>query len=152
MNNASLCVDRRRLAHQQKRNRRRLPSIEAVVVFALALIAITPTGANDAPGAPGASSAWTTGAKEGLGTATNRASKVWFTLSQGILNEVYYPQVDVPNVQDMQFIVSDGGSFVDLERDDTFHQIQLVDPQALTYRQVNTAKSARYRITKTYVT
>ncbi len=124
----------------------------AVAAVALALLAAAPAGASEAPGAPGVSSAWTTGAKEGLGTATSPASKIWFTLSQGILNEVYYPRVDVPNVQDLQFIVSDGSSFVELERDFTLHQIQLVDPQALTYRQVNTAKSGKYRITKTYTT
>src|SRR5437588_3045960 len=116
----------------------RLARPNAVAMLALALVASAPAGASDAPGAPGGGSAWTTGAKEGLGTATNLASKIWFTLSQGILNEVYYPQVDVPDVQDLQFIVSDGSSFVDLERDDTTHQIELADPQALTYRQLNT--------------
>jgi len=108
--------------------------------------------ANDAPGAPGGASAWTTGAKEGLGTSTTRDSKVWFTLCKGILTEVFYPQADTPNVQDFQMIVSDGQTFVDLERDATTHTIQLLDPQALLYRQINTANSMRYRITKTYVT
>jgi len=131
---------------------RRLPLVGAATVIALMLVTVAPAVASEAPGAPGASSAWTTGAKDGLGTATSPASKIWFTLSQGILNEVYYPQADVPNVQDTQFIVSDGATFVDLERDDTTHQMQFLDPQALTYRQINTAKSAKYRITKTYVT
>jgi glucoamylase len=108
--------------------------------------------AAEAPGAPGAGSAWTTGAKQGLGTSTTPASKVWYTLGQGITHEVYYPQVDTPNVQDLQFIVTDGSAFVDLERDATDHQVQLVDPSALIYRQINTAHSGKYRITKTYLT
>src|SRR5215469_8559573 len=108
--------------------------------------------ANDAPGAPGVGSAWTTGAKQGLGTSTTVQSKVWYTIAQGIVTEVYYPQVDVPNVQDLQLVITDGSSFVDLERDSTNHQLQLLDPQALTYRQVNTDKSNRYRITRTLVT
>ena len=65
---------------------------------------------------------------------------------------MYYPQNDLPNVQDLQFIVTDGSGFVDVERDATNHETRLPDPQALVYRQVNTAKSGRYRITKTYVT
>ena len=105
----------------------------------------------EAPGAPGSSSRWTSGAKQGIGTSATSASKIWYTLGNGILNEVYYPKVDLPNVEDLQFIVSDGSKFVDLERDATDHQVQLLDTQALTYRQVNT-KAGRYRITKTYVT
>jgi glucoamylase len=115
------------------------------------LIARVAQPPGDAPGAPGVSSAWTSGAKEGTGTAASLSSKVWYTLGQGILNEVYYPTVDRPDVQDMQFVISDGSSFVDLERDDTTHQILLPDARALTYCQINTAKSGRYRITKTYI-
>jgi len=108
--------------------------------------------AAEAPSAPGAGSAWITGAKQGLGTSTTTTTKVWYALGQGITHEVCYPQVDTPNVQDPQFIVPDGSSFVDLERDATDHQVQLVDPSALIYRQINTAKSGNYRITKTYLT
>ncbi len=108
--------------------------------------------AADAPGAPGAGSAWTTGAKQGLGTSTTTDSKVWYTIAQGVVTEVYYPKVDVPNVQDLQLIVTDGSTFVDLERDATNHTVQLLDPQALTYRQINDAKSGKYRITRTLVT
>ena len=78
-------------------------------------------------------------------------SKVWYTIQQGILGEIYYPQVDRPNVQDLQFIITDGSSFVDLERDATTHDLVLPDSRALTYRQVNT-KPNHYRITKTYIT
>ncbi|WP_394834015.1 glucan 1,4-alpha-glucosidase [Pendulispora rubella] len=105
-----------------------------------------------APGAPGIASAWTTGAKQGLGTSTTAASKIWYTIGQGITHEIYYPQVDTANVQDLQYVVTDGSSFMELERDATTHDVQLVDPKALEYRQINTAKSGRYRITKTYVT
>ena len=44
-----------------------------------------------APGWPGISPRWTSSAKSGVGTALNLHSRVWFTLSHGILNEVYYP-------------------------------------------------------------
>ncbi|NHD17342.1 MULTISPECIES: glucan 1,4-alpha-glucosidase [Actinopolyspora] len=108
--------------------------------------------AGEAPGAPGISAAWTTGAKNGVGTSTTTDSKVWHTLGQGVLNEVYYPQLDVPNVQDMQYVVSDGENFTELERDATEQRIELPDSRSLRYRQINTDADGRYRITKTYVT
>lgn len=47
-----------------------------------------------APGWPGIPAKWTSSAKSGVGTALNAASRVWFTLSHGIFNEIYYPRVD----------------------------------------------------------
>lgn len=127
----------------------------AVLATTSLLAAAVPAGATgpaDAPGAPGISSSWTTGAKNGVGTSTTPRSKVWHTLGQGILNEVYYPRLDVPNVQDLQFVISDGTTFTELERDATTHDVELVTPNALEYRQINTDTDGRYRITKTYVT
>jgi len=125
-----------------------------VITVALLILSVLfgEVHALDATDGPGDNSSRTTGAKQGIGTSATSASKIWFTLGQGITHEVYFPQIDVPNVQDLQFIVSDRNTFVDLERDATNHEVLLPDPQALTYRQVNTAKSGRYRITKTYVT
>ncbi|WP_370947528.1 glucan 1,4-alpha-glucosidase [Amycolatopsis sp. cg5] len=122
-----------------------------LVVMLIAAFA-TPAYAAPAPGAPGIASAWTSGAKEGLGTSTTTTSKLWYTLGQGIVNEVYYPQADTPDVQDLQYMVSDGTSFTDEEKVATTHQVSLADPNSLTYQQVNTATNGRYRITKTYVT
>ncbi len=61
-----------------------------------------------APGWPGIEARWTSSAKSGIGTATSRDSRVWFTLSHGILNEVYYPRVDHACTRDLGFIVTDG--------------------------------------------
>lgn len=132
---------------------RRLLAIVLGALAALGLMALSPLPASaaQAPGAPGVGSAWTTGAKQGLGTSTTGTSKVWYTIGQGILDEVYYPQTDTPDVQDMQYLVTDGSSFTDAERDATTHQVGLADPRSLTYQQVNTARSGRYRLTKTYV-
>jgi glucoamylase len=127
-----------------------------IVAGVLAVVALSAfigaADAADAPNPPGTGSAWTTGAKQGIGTSTTAQSKVWFTISQGITDEVYYPRVDLPNVQDLQFVVTDHATFVDVERDATNHEVVLPNARALTYQQINTAKSGRYRITKTYVT
>ncbi|MFL5841728.1 MAG: glycoside hydrolase family 15 protein [Thermoleophilaceae bacterium] len=109
-------------------------------------------GAGSAPGAPGDNAIWTPANKVGYGSSTTVDSKVWYTLGNGALNEVYYPDLGTPSVRDLQFIVSDGKTFADRETDATNHHVELADERSLTYRQVNTAKSGRYRITKTYVT
>ena len=62
-----------------------------------------------APGRPGIEPRWTSAAKTGVGTALNPASRVWFTLSHGILNEIYYPRVDHACVRDLGLLVADGG-------------------------------------------
>ena len=49
---------------------------------------------------------WPTAAKNGFGTSTTLASKVWFTLANGVLTEVFYPTVDTPKVKTLQLTVS----------------------------------------------
>lgn len=132
-----------------------------VLAVALALLLLTTlTGAPGAgaqtggvaPGAPGEQATWTTGAKTGVGTSTSEASKVWYTLAEGALTDVYYPTADVGNLRDLEFVVSDGTTFAERESEATTRQVRLADDEALVYEQVNTATSGRYRITKTYVT
>jgi glucoamylase len=106
-----------------------------------------------APGAPGERAIWTEADKDGFGTSYTTASKVWYTLDDGALTEVYYPDIGTPSVRDLQFIVSDGETFAELETEATNHQVRLLDGgRSLTYQQVNTDESSDYRITKTYVT
>jgi glucoamylase len=119
---------------------------------ACGLIAAAGAGAATAPGAPGATALWTPGDKDGFGTATTHASTVWDTLNAGELTEVYYPNLGTPAVRDLQFVITDGKSWADREREDTRHALSLVDPRSLSYRQVNTDPDGRYRITKTYTT
>ena len=103
-----------------------------------------------APGAPGADAHWPSAAKNGFGTSNTTRSKVWFTLNNGVMTEVFYPTLDVPNVQMLQLIIA-GGS-VETESENTTHRLELVDGRALTFRQINTATNGDYTITKTYVT
>jgi glucoamylase len=104
-----------------------------------------------APGAPGAKVDWAPADKHGFGTSTTLASKVWFTLEGGELTEVYYPRADTPSFRDLQFVVTDGHSFVEPERDSTVQRTVQTDPRSLTYQQVNTDQRHRWRLTKTYV-
>jgi len=55
----------------------------------------------EAPGSPGIRPRWTSSAKSGIGTALADTSRVWFTISHGILNDVYYPRVDQACIRDL---------------------------------------------------
>ena len=129
--------------------------VTAVLVAALAVgvdtgSATAATGA--APGAPGQASDWSPGDKDGFGTARGTASKVWYTLRNGELSEIYYPRIDTPSTRDTQLVVTDGQTFTDRESTDTVHHVRLLDSRSLLYRQTDRAKSGKYVITKTYVT
>src|SRR5271170_1385070 len=102
---------------------------------------------------PGGAASWTTGNKLAVGTSAGLDSKVWFTVAKGITSEVFYPRLDVPNMEDMQYVVTDGSTFVDLERDATSHAISMPTEKALEYTVTNTdmRPSPKYRITNTYV-
>ena len=129
------------------------PSV--VLVALLTLMASAPVKSQTtATDGPGSAAAWTTGNKLAVGTAANTTSKVWFTVAKGITSEVFYPRLDVANMQDMQYVVTDGSTFVDLERDQTNHVVSMPDERALEYTITNTDKRAmpRYSITNTYIT
>jgi glucoamylase len=105
-----------------------------------------------APGAPGKASTWAAGDKDGFGTSRTLRSKVWYTLNDGALTEVFFPRIDTPATRDTQLVVSDGETFVDREDENTDQRVELLRARSPIYRQINTAKSGKYRITKTYVT
>src|SRR5687768_3088575 len=99
-------------------------------------------------GAPGIEPRWTSSAKEGLGTAYHTSCRVWFTLSHGIVNEIYYPTVDQPNTRDFQFLISDGRTFCHEEKRDLTHKIEYPELGCLLYRMINTERNGRYQLIK----
>src|SRR5215218_112138 len=114
-----------------------------------------------APGAPGAIHVWAPADKHGFGTAEQLASKAWFTLRQGSLSEVYYPDLSTPGFRGLQFAVSDRGGLLQRETvdDDPDHIEPLAAgvrsevtpvPGSLAFRQVTTGTG--WRLTKTWIT
>jgi glucoamylase len=82
-----------------------------------------------APGAPGLPPTWSSSAKEMVGCSLG-SSRLWFTIGGGIVNEVYYPRVDLPQIRDLGFIVADGrGFWVEVKRA-CRHVLQLAAPGA----------------------
>jgi glucoamylase len=104
----------------------------------------------DAPGWPGIPPRWTSSAKSGIGTALSPLSRVWFTLSHGILNEIYYPRVDQACTRDFGLIVTDGtpGGFFSEEKRDANSEISRMEDGVPVFLLRNTCKSERYRIEK----
>ena len=105
-----------------------------------------------APGWPGIEPRWTSSAKTGVGTALNLHSRVWFTLSHGILNEIYFPRVDQACTRDLGLIVTNGRDFFSEEkRHCTFENIP-IESGVPVYELTNTHMEGRYRIEKEVLT
>ncbi len=101
-----------------------------------------------APGKPGVPPHWTSSQKSGVGTSVSMNSRTWFTTSHGILNEIYYPTVDIPNTRDCQFIVTDGKSFFSEEKRDCDSVTRNIKPGVGGYEIINTHKGGYYEIKK----
>ncbi len=101
-----------------------------------------------APGWPGSPARWTSSAKCGVGTALSLASRVWFTLSHGILNEIYYPRVDQACTRDLGLIVTDGREFFSEEKRHASSRLFCLAEGVPAYHLENTCARGRYRIEK----
>lgn len=101
----------------------------------------------DAQGWPGIEPRWTSSAKFGVGKALSHASNVWFTLSHGIVNEVYYPRIDQAAIRDFGLIVTGRGLFSE-EKRHAASTLGFADEGVPAYRLVNACLRDRYRIEK----
>jgi glucoamylase len=102
----------------------------------------------EAPGAPGLAGRWTSSVKNSVGTAYSASSKVWYTTSHGILNELYYPTIDRPQIRDMEFLVTDGETFFHEEKRDMVREFAYIDPASPAVRHTNSDPGGRYRLIK----
>ena len=101
-----------------------------------------------APGWPGSPPRWTSSAKSGVGTSRGLGSRVWFTLSHGIFNEIYYPGVDSACTRDLGLIVTGGGGYFSEEKRHARSDITTPVAGVPAYHLVNTCLDGRYRIEK----
>ncbi len=103
-------------------------------------------------GAPGTPPRWTRSMKDVVGTAYSVSSRVWFTLSRGVINEIYYPTIDHPQVRDLQFLVSDGETFFHEERRDLRAETEYLAECGLGVRVTASDPEKRYRLVKEIIT
>lgn len=106
----------------------------------------------EAFGAPGLEPRWTSSSKDAVCTAYSGSSRVWFTCSHGILNEVYHPTIDRPQMRDMEFLITDGETFLHEEKRDLQSEFEYIHPDSLGVRYTNSDPEGRYRLIKEIIT
>ncbi|MGZ4274518.1 MAG: glucodextranase DOMON-like domain-containing protein, partial [Solirubrobacteraceae bacterium] len=124
-----------------------------VVVGALcAAVTLSPAlaAAAVAPGTPGAQSYFDLARRDCVGTARNTTSRVWFTVADGVLSDTYWPNVDATNVHTLQYIVTDGSTFTDLQTRDMTYRV-VPDPTGMSCTIVASSAAHHYSITTTYI-
>jgi len=69
-----------------------------------------------APSAAVSFPTWAPARKDMIGASLG-SSRLWFTTAEGIVSEVYYPRIDIPQIKDLGFIIADDrGFWVELRR------------------------------------
>jgi glucoamylase len=101
---------------------------------------------NPAPGAPGNPLSWSRADKDAVGTAYSLSSQVWYTAAGGILTEIYFPDVDTPQVRDFQLIVTDGANFFHDAQRDFDYRCEWPDAPALAFRLTAEARDQPYTV------
>ena len=116
------------------------------------LIAAPATARTRADGAPGSRPVWTPADKHAFGTSHTTTSRVWYTLRDRELTEVYFPDLGTPAIRSLEFAVSRPGVMMTVDRE-TFDGTGVVERlDGLNYRQTVTDKAGNWRLTKTYTT
>lgn len=105
-----------------------------------------------APGWPGIPARWTSSAKSGVGTSLSPASPVWFSLSHGIFNEIYYPDIDAPCTRDMGLIITDGLGYFSEEKRHAGSRLTYPSEGVPAYHLENRCVHNRYLIKKDILT
>ncbi len=105
-----------------------------------------------APGWPGIPARWTSSAKDGIGVAYAGVSPTWFTISHGILDEVYYPRMDQAMTRDMGLLVTSGDDFFSEEKRDTSHTVDIIEDGCPAYTLKNKCLFNRFIIEKQIIT
>ncbi len=123
-----------------------------VGLLAPAALPLTAVAATPATDGPGALSHFDLARKDCLGTAQNTSSKVWYTVADGVLSDVYYPTIDNTNVETLQFVVTDGSTFTDLATRDMTYTVSSIGPSGMACQVTSTAKSGKYRLITSYIT
>ncbi len=102
-------------------------------------------------GAPGVEPRWTSSKKDAVATAYAASSRVWFTVSHGTLNEVYFPTIDRPQMRDMELLFTDESTFFHEEKRDFEYDFHYIDKDAPAVRVVASDLEGRYTVTKEFL-
>ncbi len=107
--------------------------------------------AGPAFGGPGVEPRWTSSKKDAVVTAYSASSRVWYTISHGTLNEVYYPTIDRPQMRDMELLFTDEETFFHEDKRDFEYDFQYIDHGAPVVRVSASDLDGRYTVTKEFI-
>lgn len=102
---------------------------------------------------------WSSGSRQGVGTAftydapisQTNPSRVWFTLDDGAVTDLFWPRLDQADFHSLRFLVSDGKTFLhDLWRDADIKS-ERPSPRLPFWRITLTDKAQRYRLVEEVV-
>ncbi len=122
--------------------------VVATTIAAFGVPAAAQTAAT--PGGPGAPSYFDNARKDCVGTARG-GSKVWYTVADGVLSDVYEPTIDNTNVATLQYVVTDRASFTDLQTRDLTYTVA-ADPTGMVCTVTATSAKHHYQLVTTYLT
>ena len=102
---------------------------------------------------------WSSGSRQGVGTAftydapisQTNPSRVWFTLDDGAVTDLFWPRLDQANFHSLRFLVSDGKTFMH----DLWHEADIKSerpsPRLPFWRVTLTDKARRYQLVEEVV-
>lgn len=122
--------------------------VNSMHIFDLAIGTVAPNAA----GGPGTLSHYDLSRKDCLGTAADTASKVWYTVAGGRLSDVYSPTVDNTNVHTLDYLVTNGSTFTDLQPRNMTYTVRSLGTSGMSCQVTSTADSGAYRIVTDYIT
>ena len=128
-----------------------ITTVLALATGGVASAAVRAAPADVAPGAPGAPSYFDLARKDCVGTATGTRSRVWYTVAGGVLSDVYEPTIDNTDVSTLQYIVTDGATFTDLQARDMTYTVA-ADPTGMACTVTATDAGHGFRLITTYIT
>jgi glucan 1,4-alpha-glucosidase len=77
---------------------------------------------------------------------------VWFTVANGVLSDVYGPTIDTTNVETLQYVVTDGSTFTDLQSRDMTYTVTSTDKSGMSCQVTSTGHGAPYKLVTDYIT
>ena len=77
---------------------------------------------------------------------------MWFTVAGGVLSDVFSPNIEATNVNTVQYIVTDGRTFADLQQRDMTYSLSSPDRSGMVCRVTSTDRTHGFRLVSDYIT
>ncbi len=105
----------------------------------------------EAAGGPGAASYYDEARKDCVGTAADTSSKVWYTVADGTLSDVYAPTIDNTDVKSLDPIVT-GPGFTALQPRDMTYTVASLDGTGMACQVTATDAAHDFKLVTDFIT